>query len=470
MIYRDDVKLFQFERKFIHTNYSAVTMRDYSEKLIKVFGDNAKVGICFLLATLFRDIIVGQTKSFPILNLFGPKGSGKSELGHSLMSFFIIKNTPPNIQNATIAAMGDLVAQCANALVHIDEYKNTIDLDKREFLKGLWDGTGRSRMNMDRDKKREITSVDCGVILSGQEMTTIDIALFSRLVYLTFTKTEFSNEEKRAFDECKSARDMGLSHLTLQLLRHRGKMETDFIGNYRQCMTDLNDSLSKEKIEDRIQRNWVIPLAAFRTMEAVIDVPFSYKEMLDITVEGIIRQNQECKSNNELANFWNVVSYLLQDGEIFNEADYRIDYMKKFKSNVIKNEMEFIRPRPILMMRKNRIFMLYKKFAKQVGDTALPPESLKFYLENSKEYLGVKNSVRFKNIQNGVEVTKRVDIGEGRTEFRKTSTPEQAMCFDYEMIMSSYNINLEIDTDTGDNDSEDAKEEPLQPPQNKFSF
>ena len=193
-------------------------------------------------------------------------------------------------------------------------------------------------------------------------------------------------------------------------------------------------------------------------------------EMLDITVEGIIRQNQECKSNNELANFWNVVSYLLQDGEIFNEADYRIDYMKKFKSNVIKNEMEFIRPRPILMMRKNRIFMLYKKFAKQVGDTALPPESLKFYLENSKEYLGVKNSVRFKNIQNGVEVTKRVDIGEGRTEFRKTSTPEQAMCFDYEMIMSSYNINLEIDTDTGDNDSEDAKEEPLQPPQNKFSF
>ncbi len=449
MIYKDDVKLFQFERKFIYTNYNAISLREYSEKLIKVFGDNAKVGICFLLATLFRDIIVGLTKSFPILNLFGPKGSGKSELGHSLMSFFIIKNTPPNIQNATIAAMGDLVAQCANALVHIDEYKNTIDLDKREFLKGLWDGTGRSRMNMDRDKKREITSVDCGVILSGQEMTTVDIALFSRLVYLTFTKTEFSNEEKKAFDECQRVRDMGLSHLTLQLLRHRSKMETDFTANYRQCMTDLNEQLSKEKIEDRIQRNWVIPLAAFRTMESVIDVPFSYKEMLAITVDGIIRQNQECKSNNELANFWNVVSYLLQDGEIFNEGDYRIDYMGKFKSNIVKNEMVFAQPRPILMMRKTRIFMLYKKFSKQVGDSALPPESLKFYLENSKEYLGTKNSVRFKNIQKGVEVTAKVDIGSGRTEYRKTSSPEQAMCFDYTMIAQAYNINLEIDTDTG---------------------
>lgn len=468
-IYRDDVKLFQFERRFIHTTYSGVTLNEYAEKLINVFGDNAKVGICFLLATLFRDIIVGYTKSFPILNLFGPKGSGKSEMGHSLMSFFIIKNTPPNIQNATIAAMGDLVAQCANALVHIDEYKNTIDIDKREFLKGLWDGAGRSRMNMDRDKKREITSVDCGVILSGQEMTTIDIALFSRLVYLTFNKTEFSNDEKRAFDDCKAIRDMGLSHLTLQLLRYRTKMETEFLSNYKQCMNDLNDRLKNEKIEDRIQRNWVIPLAAFHTLEAVIDVPFSYKEMLDIVVTGIIRQNQECKSNNELANFWNVVSYLLQDGEIFNESDYRIEYMKKFKSDVVRTEMEFVRPRPILLMRKNRIFMLYKKFAKQVGDSALPTESLKYYLENSKEYMGKKNSVRFKNIQRGQEVTTRVET-DGKEEFKKTTMVEQAMCFDYEMIMNAYNINLEVDAGI-DNDFQNTEEQTVNPPkQSNFNF
>lgn len=443
-IYRDDVKLFQFERKFIHTTYNNVSFREYSEKLVQVFGDNAKVGICFLLASLFRDIIVGQTKSFPILNLFGPKGSGKSELGHSLMSFFIIKNTPPNIQNATIAALGDAVAQCANALVHIDEYKNSIDLDKREFLKGLWDGTGRSRMNMDRDKKREITSVDCGVILSGQEMPTIDIALFSRLIYLTFTKTEFSTAEKQAFDQCKAMRDLGLSHLTLQLLRHRSKMETDFSANYRQCMNDLNDRLKGETIEDRIQRNWVIPLAAFRTLEAVLDVPFTYRELLDICVAGIIRQNRECKSNNELANFWNVVSYLQQDGEIFLESDFRIDYLDRLKTNKVK-DLVFQRPKPILRMRTDRIFMLYKKFSKQVGDSALPTESLSFYLENSKEYLGVQNSVRFKNILKGVEVTKEYEAG-GQKVYRKTSMTKQALCFDYSELMGNYGINLNVDT------------------------
>ena len=454
VIYRDDAKLFQFERRFVYTPYNNISLRDFADKLITVFGDNAKVGLCFLLAALFRDVIAGQTKSFPILNLFGPKGSGKSELGHSLMSFFIIKNTPPNIQNATIAALGDAVAQCANALVHIDEYKNSIDLDKREFLKGLWDGTGRSRMNMDRDKKREITAVDCGVILSGQEMPTIDIALFSRLIYLTFTKTEFTTQEKRAFDDLKAVRDLGLSHLTLQLLRHRARMEADFSDNYRQCMDDLNDRLRGETVEDRIQRNWVIPLAAFRTLEAVAGLPFAYTELLRICVEGILRQNRETKSNNELANFWNVVSYLQQDGEIFLESDFRIDYLYKLKTNK-GGGMEFRYPKPILRMCTDRIFPLYKKYCKQVGDVALPTESLNFYLENSPEYLGVQRSVRFKVIQKGVEVSKEVDTGMGK-QYVKLSMPKQALCFDYDALKLSFGISLFVDADNGTTYNDDT--------------
>ena len=447
MIYRDDDKLFQFERRFVHLNYSGISMKEYFTKLVAVFGDNAKVGICFLLATLFRDVITGYTKSFPILNLFGPKGSGKSELGHSLMSLFIIDNTPPNIQNATIPALAELVAQCSNALVHIDEFKNNIDIDKREYLKGLWDGAGRSRINMDRDKKREITAVDSGVILSGQEMATADIALFSRLVFLTFSKSEFSDAEKKRYSELVDIRKRGLSHLTLLILRHRAKMEQQFVSNYHSCLSDIIDGLGAEKVEDRILRNWIIPLAAFRTLEGVLDLPFSYQDIRKVTLEGIVRQNAECKSNNELANFWNVVSFLQQDGEIFIEGDYRIEYVNKFKSNLIKIEQLYQEPKAVLLMRRNRIFMLYKKFGKQVGDSVLPEGSLNYYLENSKEYMGKKNSVRFKNIQNGVEVQKAEQTGTGGIAYRKTSTPDIALCFDYKMIRDTYNINLEVEVE-----------------------
>lgn len=455
LIYRDDDKLFQFERRFVHLNYSSISLKEYFTKLVGVFGDNAKVGICFLLATLFRDIITGYTKSFPILNLFGPKGSGKSELGHSLMALFIIENIPPNIQNATIPALADLVAQCANALVHIDEFKNNIDIDKREYLKGLWDGAGRSRMNMDRDKKREITAVDSGVILSGQEMATADIALFSRLIFLTFAKSEFTEEEKRRYNELVEIRKRGLTHLTLQILRHRARMEQQFISNYHTCLSDVLETLGSEKVEDRILRNWIIPLAAFRTLEGVLDIPFPYQDIRRVTLDGIIRQNAECKSNNELANFWNVVSYLQQDGEIFIEGDYRIEYLNRFKSSLIKIEQVYQEPKSILMMRKNRIFMLYKKFGKQVGDSILPEGSLMYYLENSKEYMGKKNSVRFKNIQHGIEVQKMETTPTGGVSYKKTSTPDVALCFDYRMIRETYNINLEVEVEGNETTNDD---------------
>nr|DAY94238.1 MAG TPA: DNA primase, catalytic core [Caudoviricetes sp.] len=443
-IYANDDKLFQFERRFVHLNYNQVTLKDFSTKMIAVFGNNAKVGLCFLLATLFRDIIVNNTKNFPILNLFGPKGAGKSELGHSLMSFFIPKNSPPNISNATIAAMADAVAQCANAIVHLDEYKNTIDLDKREFLKGLWDGTGRSRMNMDRDKKREITSVDCGVVVSGQEMATADIALFSRFIFLAFNKVEFSKEEKRRFDELANIQGMGLTHLTLQILSHRSKMELGFVSQYKICSEDLQERLKKESIEDRILRNWLTPLAAFKVLENYLDLPFTYKDLLPIFVEGIVRQNKECKSNNELANFWNVVSFLQQEGEIFIDGDYKIKYLRGIKTNIANPE--WINERPVLMLRKTRIFMLYKKYGKMVGDTILPEGSLRYYLENSKEFLGMKNSERFKDIRKGVETMKEVNTEVG-VELKKASNVEQAMCFDYEMIKENYGIDINIYTD-----------------------
>ena len=50
-------------------------------------------------------------------------------------------------------------------------------------------------MNMDLDKKKEVTAVDAGIILSGQEMPTADIALFSRLIFLQFPRSTFTQEE-----------------------------------------------------------------------------------------------------------------------------------------------------------------------------------------------------------------------------------------------------------------------------------
>ena len=115
-------------------------------------------------------------------------------------------------------------------------------------------------------------------------------------------------------------------------------------------------------------------------------------------------QNSECKSSNELAGFWNVVAYLYQDGMVYKDSDFKIKYVNRFKTDT-SHLMEWSTPKPVLMLRKNRIFMLYKKNGKAVGDNTLPDETLAYYLENSKEFIGLKKSVRFKNIVDGKHET-----------------------------------------------------------------
>ena len=97
------------------------------------------------------------------------------------------------------------VATSCNAMVHIDEYRNDLELEKREFLKGIWDSVGRMRMNMDKDKKKEMTSVDQSVILTGQQLATADIALFTRFIFLSFTQTEYTDQERKDFCRYKRA-------------------------------------------------------------------------------------------------------------------------------------------------------------------------------------------------------------------------------------------------------------------------
>lgn len=440
-IYKENIDYFRFERQFVHFNFSMISLRDFTRQLFLVFGDNGKIGFCFYLATLFRDIITLTTRSFPILDLFGPKGSGKSELGHTLMSFFVIDNIPPNIQNSTIPALNDTVAAAANALVHIDEYKNGIDTAKIEFIKGLWDGTGRTRMNMATDKKKETTAVDAGVIISGQEMPTADIALFSRLIFLLFPKSNFTASEKANYQQLLQIRSKGLSHLTLQLLAHRDKFGQCFYDQYRQTLDDVNSRLTSHTIIDRIVQNWVIPLTSFRCLEGKLDTTLSYKELLEITVEGIVHQNMECKTNDELGSFWRMVQFLNSEGEINEDADFKIKAVSRFRSTLV-SETVWTEPRKILYLQKTRIFMLYKLNAHRNGETSLPEESLRYYLENSKEYLG-EQRMTYHVIKKGNQVLD-FEHRDAKGQPSKMSVQQRSYCFDYEKLVEAFDINLEM--------------------------
>lgn len=448
-IYKSDTKLFTFEKQFVHLNLSSVTLKEFTDQLFKVYGDNGRVGFCFYLATLFRDVVTTTSANhwFPILNLFGPKGSGKSELGHTLLSLFTISYTAPNIQNSTPSALNDTVAQSANALAHIDEYKNDIDPKMIEFLKGLWDGTGRTRMNMDLDKKKETTAVDSGIILSGQEMPTSDIALFSRLIFLQFPRSEFSDLEKQNYKKLLEMRSLGLTHLTLEVLKQRKHFEQAWSTAFHETQTIVANALGREKGEDRIMNNWCVPLAALRVLQGIIPT-LTYDDMLRVTIEGIKKQNGECKTNGELGTFWYVVQYLASEGDLIEGGDFFIRFYSKFKTDIINAIWQS--ERPVLFLQKSRIFSLYRKEGRQANEKVLPTDALKYYLQNSKAYLGEKVA-RFDVYKKGIIQYDHTRAAMGSTPPKLTMT-QRAYCFDYDLLCETFGISLWTAPDQSDSD------------------
>ena len=173
-------------------------------------------------------------------------------------------------------------------------------------------------------------------------------------------------------------------------------------------------------------------------------LPFDYNEIRSIVLDGIKNQNSEMKSNNELATFWDIVSYFRQEGKIWNGCDYRIDLCDRLKCSNHKSEMVFTQTKRVLYLRYSRIFQLYKMHGRQVNEVLIPPQTLTYYLETSPAYLGKKKSWRYKIIINGVEQTEeRPDPQGGFTKYVKKYGFDQVMCFDYDKLVEAYNINLE---------------------------
>ena len=446
-----------FDRRFIHEGRSSTSLFEYTSQMVTVFGNKAIVGICFLLASLFRDIILKEVTGFPILNLFGPKGSGKTELGHSLMAFFMTNNKAPNLTTSTLPTLAEAVGQVSNALIHLDEFRTGLDTEKYEFLKGLWDSVGRSRMNIETGKKRETSRVNCGIIVSGQELASKDIALFSRFVFLSFATYQFTKEELHELEKFREIRKRGCSHLTLDIIKLRPQFEQGF----RQAYYDVTDQLSSkysDTIEGRIMGNWAILIAAFKTLENYLKLPFDYAEAYQQCCALMEVQNKYCRANNEIAHFWQTVSLLVNQGKLYEDCDFHIKHVDKL---LLKVDRETNTTRvldcvkPVLMVRFPTVFEQYKDYCISHNEAYLSSPSLKQYLQAAKDYIGTKAKQRFTPMLNG-EIVYVEQPKKGKKGTPKEYVGE-ALCFDYDLACELYEFSLvskNISVASADDDEE----------------
>ena len=402
-IYETDDTLFEFERHFIHSEGN-ITLYEYAQKYSAVFGNNGIVTLSFYFACLFMDIVAKRFDKFPILNMYGQKGSGKNTCAESILYMFGIKGKVPNLHNSSKPSIADHVATSANAVCVLDEYRNDLEMEKRELLKGFWDKTGRTRMNMDKDKKKETSKVNQGIIVCGQQIATADIALFSRFIALGFSKTVFSFEDKKLFEELEQINKQGLTQITHHLLKHRESFEKYYNKTVDTVSDQFRELLGKTAIETRIFNNWLTVASAYATVAKMMELPFKYDEIIQLFVDMMITQNKETARNDDLGVFWKTVQYLISSNMLFQDGDYRIVYTEKvtrtFKENGEWQRSEITLPKPqnVLYLSVSRVFGLYKTQALREGDKPLPDATVEYYLKNSPAYICDTKKVSFKKM------------------------------------------------------------------------
>lgn len=474
-MYRNNPEIFQFERLMVHENGSGLRLRDFAEKLIGVFGENAQVALCYLLATLFRDIVVRRTHHFPILNLFGEKGTGKTTLATCLQSFFIHGIDPPNLGVTSIPAMNDRVSQAVNTLTVFDEYKNDLDVRKIAYLKGIWGSAGQTKKNTNTDGMAAQTIVTTGLALCGQDKPTQDMALFTRLIFLAFTKTSFTQEERRRYDDLVAVCNLGLTHLAVEVLGHRQLFEKNFAQAYALTKSELAAKVSDGQMHDRIFGNWVIPLATFRTLETVLDLPFGYADLFDCVARGMRNQNEYARESSEVAGFWNDLQGLQTSGRCVEKAHYRIKYHTRFRALSMQEDMVFAEARPILYLNAPAVSALFNGGrGSNVTANRSNWATILSYLKSHPAFLGLKQDRFVLLTPQGTPDYTFETVNGMQVRKQKVNRPK-ALCFDYSILKQEFGLTLETEVMTeAEEISEDAAttaaETPAPPkPQSLFS-
>ncbi len=458
IIHKEDSEDWQDEKKFIFKERKEVTLRQWSELFCKVHKDNGRIALAWYITSLFRDFIYQRFKFFPHLFLFGPPGTGKSQVGWSIRATGYAGLVKPfNLNTGTAVAFHREFSHFRNFPAWCDEYDNSIPYERIQALKAAYDGVGHKKSVKDSDKRTKSTQVNRSIMISGQQLPIADNALFKRVILLQFNQTEYTDQEKKIYGELQELEEGGLTHITAGFMHMRETIEKEYLNAFDVVLSDIMKLCvaASFDVEDRIARNSAIILTGIKVIETKIadKLPYDYKTLLELTVENLKNQMSLISNTNETNTFWDMVEFLVREGRIKEGEDFIYEEKKIVKVYFDRKDVdkELNETTPVLYIRFSKIIPLYKEaFKRQNSSSASPMDkgSLIHYLQHSKPFIGLVSQVNFK-------------VREGD----KTSTVRtSAYCFNYKILMDlGVDLGIDIPEYTNGTKATTEKREAKQP-------
>ncbi|MGD1959127.1 MAG: hypothetical protein ACFB2Y_09735 [Fulvivirga sp.] len=401
----DSEDTFQFERMFKY-NPEGISFNEWAQLFYEVYGDNGIIGICFYIMALFRDIVFRENNSYtPMLGGFGPRQSGKSTWARSLCRLF--GDPLPDGMNlesgSTTTAAGRYMASYSNALVWLNEYKNSLSDSVRGMIKGISDGNGKITGRKTSGNQVKVGNPRSCAILTGQDLPTKDPAIYSRNAACEFDGKRRKHEKFNELTHLEA--ENKLTTVTTELLAHRHLVQMDYGKLSLTQKAALRESyVEKEmRVDDRLLVNIVSLTAPIAILKDAgkIELPFTWEKLEEVIEDKLTRQLAIQATADDVEAYFTVLMSMCGTPNFKYGEHYDI---KKTSSGSVK-----------LFLRTGAYHNSYERACNSGSGTPMSLGSIRAYLEKHYSFLEKKSGIRFKNLNN----------------------PTSAHLFDYELLQAA---------------------------------
>lgn len=324
-IYKFNNSKFINQKKF-KVLKSETSIENYINLWYRVYKEHSIPSMLFTLSSVFQDIVVNETKSFPILFLQGGASSGKDNLAHCCQSFLGIPQDKISIGAGVSTHKAQIreLAQFTNGISQFSEYKpgdKTID----EILKGIWDRNGYKMGTIESKVSTDVVPI-CSSLIVTSNYTPIDEPLITRFIWVNIEKNTFTQEESVLYQELKDITDIGISSLTDELLNYKSEFKKEF----KDLFVKNKDLFTANFgiLPARVASNYAVLKTTFDFFSKIFKFPFNEYEIIQLFNKNARFIGDKINTSSISVKWWDCFYECLKtsfENKIQLDIDYRLD-------------------------------------------------------------------------------------------------------------------------------------------------